>query len=157
MEELVKMIDEKLEYVRHEIKEDRIKIYVKSRRTEAECPFCGEVSKKVHSIYERKFQDLPIGGKKVEIVIANRKYFCCNPECSNTTFAEMFECLPYNARRSKRLTEEIIRVSTEISSVRASTLLRKSVANVGKSTICELLKKSKSRNGQRINKKSVYR
>ena len=146
MEELVKLIDEKLEYERHEISEEKIKIHVKSRRSEVECPFCGEVSRKIHSVYERKFQDLPIGGKKVEIVIANRKYFCRNGECGNTTFAETFDCLPYNARRSKRLTEEIIRVSTEVSSLRATSLLRKSVANVGKSTICELLKKRKPQN-----------
>jgi len=146
MEDFVKMIDEKLDYERHEIKEEKIVIYVKSKRTEIECPFCGEKSGKVHSVYRRKFQDLPMGGKKVEIVIQNRKYFCRNAECTNTTFAETFECLPYNARRSQRLTEEIIRVSTEVSSVRASELLRKSVANVGKSTICELLKKRKPGN-----------
>jgi len=146
MEELVKMIDENLEYISHEIEKDRIKIQVKSRRTEVECPFCGEKSRKVHSIYERKFQDLPIGGKKVEIVIANKKYFCGNRECENRTFAETFECLPYNARRSRRLTEEIMRVAAEVSSVRASELLKKTTANVGKSTICELLKKRKPNN-----------
>jgi transposase len=135
-----------LEYARHEIGTDEIKIYVKSSREEIECPFCGEKSTKVHSVYARRFQDLPIGGKKVEIEIANKKYFCRNADCSNTTFAETFDCLPYNARRSKRLTAEIIRVSTEVSSLRASSLLRKSVANIGKSTICELLKKRKPDN-----------
>ena len=143
MKEIVEMIDENLEYERHEIEEAGIKIYVKSKRREVECPFCGEKSRKVHSVYERRFQDLPIGGKKVEIVIANRKYFCRNKECENTTFAETFDCLAYNARRSNRLTEEIVRVSSEVSSITASELLRKSVANVGKSTICELLKKRK--------------
>ena len=143
MEEIVKMIDRNLEYERHETEADRVKIYVKSVQKEIRCPFCGEISGKVHSIYERKFQDLPIGGKKAEIVIANRKYFCRNAECANTTFAETFDCLPYNARRSKRLTEEIIRVSAQVSSVRASSLLRNATANVGKSTICDLLKKRK--------------
>lgn len=146
MEELLKEIEENLAYERHEIGTTKIKIYAKSKRSEVECPFCGEKSGKVHSIYERKFQDLPISGKKVEIVIANKKYFCRNADCSNTTFAETFDCLPYNARRSKRLTEEIIRISTELSSLRATALLRKSVANVGKSTICELLKKRKPSN-----------
>jgi len=50
MEELVRMIDEKLEYERHEIKEEKIIIYVKSKRAEIECPFCGEKSRKVHSV-----------------------------------------------------------------------------------------------------------
>lgn len=144
MKEIVELIDENLEYEGHKLEKDRIIIYVKSKRKEVECPFCGEKSGKVHSIYERRFQDLPIGDKKVEIAIANRKYFCRNRECMNTTFAETFDCLPYNARRSRRLTEEIVRVSSEMSSTAASELLRKSVANVGKSTICELLKKGRA-------------
>lgn len=145
MEELVKMIDDVLEYEKHEMKSDRIIIHVKSIRSEVECPFCGEKSSKVHSVYNRRFEDLPIGCKKVQVVIKNKKYFCRNADCSNTTFAETFEFLPYNGRRSKRLTEEIIRVSREVSSVTASELLRKSVTNVGKSTICELLKKSRDK------------
>ena len=142
MEEIVNLIDSELEYVSHAIEEDRLIIEVKSRRKEVECPFCGEKSNKVHSVYVRKFQDLPVGGKKVEVKITNKKYFCRNGECDNTTFAETFDCLPYNERRSKRLTEEIIRISKEVSSKTASELMRKTVANVGKSTICELLKKS---------------
>ena len=146
MEEIVKLIDSEMEYVTHAIEEDRVIIEVKSRRIEVECPFCGEKSKKVHSVYVRKFQDLPVGGKKVEVEIANKKYFCRNAECSNTTFAETFDCLPYNGRRSKRLTEEIIRISKEVSSKTASELMSKTTANVGKSTICELLKKIQPRN-----------
>jgi transposase len=145
MEELVKLIDENLEYEGHETSEEYIVIRVKSVRTEIACPFCGEVSGKVHSVYERKFEDMPVCGKKVQVMIKNKKYFCRNAECSNTTFAETYDFLPYNGRRSKRLTEEIIRVSREVSSVKASELLSQSVTNVGKSTICELLKKSRDK------------
>jgi transposase len=145
MTNIVEYIDENLEYESHYAGEKSIEIYVKSKRTKLECPFCGEISQKVHSVYARKFQHLPIDGKKVKIIIKNKKYFCLNPECSNTTFAETFECLPYNARRSKRLTDEIIQASAKTSSVKASALLRKNTADVGKSTICEILKKKKSK------------
>lgn len=64
MEEIVKLLDENLEYVKHEVSGDRITIWVKSTKKEVTCPYCGKPSKKVHSRYERSFQDLPIQGKK---------------------------------------------------------------------------------------------
>jgi transposase len=69
MEEIVKLLDENLEYVKHEVSGDRITIWVKSTKNEVICPYCGKPSKKVHSRYERSFQDLPIQGKKTIVVI----------------------------------------------------------------------------------------
>jgi hypothetical protein len=83
-------------------------------------------------------------GKKVEIVLDNRKYFCKNPSCDHKTFAEAFECLPHKGKRSRRLTEAIIEISLNVSSVTAAATLRKGTADVGKSTICNLLKKGLS-------------
>ena len=142
MDELVKMLCQDLEYVTHEIYQDElIYIYVKSKRTEVKCPYCGAIGKRLHSHYVRRFRDLPIQGKKVEIVLDNRKYFCNNPECGHKTFAESFDCLPFKGKRSRRLTEAIIELSLNVSSVKAARTLRKGTADVGKSTICNLLKK----------------
>ena len=141
MKEIVKLLNKDLKYVRHEINEDLMYIYVKSSRKEAKCPYCGEIGKRIHSRYERRFRDLPIQGKKVEIVLDNLKYFCDNPECGHKTFAETFDCLPYKGKRSKRLTESIIALSLNVSSITASSILKKGTADVGKSTICNLLKK----------------
>ena len=41
--------------------------------TELECPFCGRKTPKVHSIYEREIQDLPMQGKKVILLVDTRK------------------------------------------------------------------------------------
>ena len=146
MEELIRLLDEDLEYVGHKIIGDTMYIRVESARRAAKCPYCGAESERVHSYYERRFSDLPIQGKKVEIVINNRKMFCGNPECSHKRFAETFECLPFKGKRSRRLTEEIVRVSLEVSSVTASSILKKNTAKVGKSTICNLLKKRRTAN-----------
>lgn len=86
-------------------------IYFVSNREEVSCPFCGKPSSKVHSHYMRSFQDLPIQGRKVVVILNNRKLFCHNSECKN------------------------------VSSIAAAQILHNSVANVGKSTICNLLKK----------------
>ena len=141
MDELVKTIDQNLEYISHETKSGVIRIFVRTIRQEAQCPYCGAFSNKVHSLYYRKFRDLPIQDKKVEIVIDNRKYFCVNPDCSHKTFAEVFECLPKMGRRSKRLTEAIMDTATNLSSIAASKTLKQRTADIGKSTICRLLKK----------------
>lgn len=144
MDELVKMIDSAFEYIRHETDVGVMRIFVRSTRLESKCPYCGTVSLQVHSVYPRKFRDLPIQGNKVEIVIDNRKYFCANPGCEHKTFAEVFECLPKMGRRSKRLTEAIMNTAINLSSVTAAKTLGQGTADVGKSTICRLLKKERS-------------
>ena len=144
MDELVKTIDPYFEYEKHELSNGIMKLYVHSIRSEAVCPYCGAVSGKVHSIYFRKFRDLPIQGNKIEVIIFNRKYLCMNQDCHHKTFAEAFDCLPKMGRRSKRLTEEILQTAVNLSSISASKTLKKGTADVGKSTICRLLKKGRA-------------
>lgn len=141
MDQFVKLLDKNLEYVSHEFINDTIYIHVISNREEAICPFCGKPSSKVHSHYERSFQDLPIQGKKVVVVLDNRKMFCLNEKCQRTTFAETFDFLSHKGKKTKRLNDEIVNISANVSSVAAAEILQNSVANVGKSTICNLLKK----------------
>jgi len=144
MDELVKFLDEILEYTSHEIIEDIIYITVVSNRDEWECPHCGCFSTRVHSRYNRRFQDLPIQGKKVIMILKNKKIFCDNDKCKVTTFAEKFAFLRNKAKRSTRLEDEILRVSSHCSSVAASQLLSTNTVTVGKSTICSLLKKRRT-------------
>ena len=141
MQDIIKILDENLTYLEHQIIGDYIFIFVESSRDEATCPYCGVPSSRIHSTYERRFQDLPIQGNKVYITIINRKYFCGNQGCPNTTFAESFECLSPKAKKSERLIDEIMKVSVEVSSVAASKMLKDGVADVSKSTICDMLKK----------------
>lgn len=141
MNDFIKLLDENLEYINHEIIDDTIKIWVESTLDEVECPYCHKLSTKVHSRYERSFQDLPMQGKKVVIIINNRKFFCHNKSCTHKTFAQTYSFLSHKGKKTKRLENEIINISMNVSSITASNILRKSVAKVGKSTICNLLKK----------------
>jgi len=141
MREFVRTIDPDLRYIKHNTYDGLIQIYVRSARKKASCPYCRHKSDRIHSIYQRKFRDLPIQEKKVEIVISNRKFFCLNADCAHKTFAETFSCLPKMGRRSERLTKTILNTATNLSSVTASKTLKHSTADIGKSTICRLLKK----------------
>ena len=141
MKEIIKMLDVNLVYINEEIVGDTINIYVKSKRKIIKCAYCGAESRKVHSRKMQKIQDLPIAGKKVNIMLERRKIFCGNAKCSHKTFTETFEFMGVKSRKTKRLQEEILRVSLTQSAVSASKYLKRSVANVGKSTICNMLKK----------------
>lgn len=144
MDEFIKLLDGNLDYLEHEIVDDTIFIYVTSNREEVTCPYCGQSSSRAHSTYKRSFSDLPIQGKKVKLIIDNRKIFCDNPSCGYTTFAERFDFLSNKAKKTKRLENEIVRLSLNCSSTAASQILKKSVVEVGKSTVCNLLKKRRT-------------
>ena len=100
MKEIIAMLDENLRYLEHQSFDDYIVIVVESSRKEAPCLHCGKTSSRIHSIYERSFQDLPIQGRKVYIRIINRKYFCDNHDCPNRTFAEMFDFIKPKAKKA---------------------------------------------------------
>lgn len=141
MDEFIKLLDPGLNYLCHEMIDDTIIITVESNKVELKCPFCGYPSSKKHSVYERSFQDLPIMGKKTKIVIHNKKMLCLNPDCNHTTFAETFGFIKPKAKKSNRLLDKIVDFSLNISSINASDILKNGIADVGKSTICNLLKK----------------
>ena len=51
MDEIIKLLDENLDYESHKIIDDTIFINVISNREEVICPYCGKPSSKVHSHY----------------------------------------------------------------------------------------------------------
>lgn len=69
------------------------------------------------------------------------KYFCDNKDCSHGTFAERFDFITPKSRKTKRLIEKILKLSTIVSSVSAAQILKSDMTIVSKSTICNLLKK----------------
>ena len=142
MDEFIKLLDKNLEYISHEIIEEIIYINVASNKKECICPYCGSLSSKMHSTYARSFQDLPMQDKKVTIILNNRKLFCNNKQCTHKTFAEKFDFIAFKGKKTKRLETTIINIAMNVSSLTATSLLRNSIANVGKSTICNLLKKN---------------
>ena len=142
MEEMISLLSKDVTYLGHEFREGCIYIKIESSRTEVECPLCGTSSFKRHSAYERIFGDLPIQGMKVILVLNNRKMFCNNSQCSRTTFAERFDFISDKSKKTKRLEEEIVRISLNMSTVAAAQLLSKSTVTIGRSTVSRLQKKS---------------
>ena len=142
MDEFIKLLDPAYELIQYRIKEDKVIFHIASTITELECPFCGRKTSKVHSIYEREIQDLPMQGKKVILLVDTRKMRCMNPDCSHKTFSEKHPFVTAKSKKTNRLIQNILYTSSQLSSLNASKLLKSENITVCKSSICDLLKKN---------------
>ena len=90
---------------------DNIDIYAHGSLDYGVCPYCGKISRRVHSYYLRHMTDLSILGKTTRLHLEMRKFYCANPECKRKTFAEQpgIEVFRYRRRtcRCERLVSNI--------------------------------------------------
>jgi len=52
------------------------------------CPLCRQPSSSIHSQYRRTVRDAPCDGRRVQMVLCVRKFFCRNPLCERKIFTE---------------------------------------------------------------------
>lgn len=77
---------------------------VHSGRSEAACPRCLKMSRRIHSHYERKLADLPWNGLPVQVRLCTRRFFCETPKCGQRIFTERLpRTVTPHARRTQRL------------------------------------------------------
>ena len=143
LDELIKELDSKLVVTKKEIKDNIMYIYCETKKQSTKCKYCGEESENVHSVYTRTISDLPIQKYKVKLVITVKKYFCNNPKCNHTTFAEALDFVEKNALRTKRLDEYIKEVGLKNSSIEARNQITNSHVEISSNTILRILKKTK--------------
>ena len=143
LDELIKELDSKLVVTKKEIKDNIMYIYCETKKQSTKCKYCGEESENVHSVYTRTISDLPIQKYKVKLVITVKKYFCNNPKCNHTTFAEPLDFVEKNALRTKRLDEYIKEVGLKNSSIEARNQITNSHVEISSNTILRILKKTK--------------
>ena len=75
IEELIKVLDNKLEVNDTKKVNDIIYITCKISTSKANCPYCGCTSNLVHSKYIRTINDLPIQNNQVKLLVITRKFF----------------------------------------------------------------------------------
>ena len=78
MDKFIKLLDENLEYVSHEIIDNTIYINIASNCNECESYYCENYLNKVHSKHKTLSHYLPVRNKKVELILTNKKYFYIN-------------------------------------------------------------------------------
>ena len=77
----------------------------------AVCPCCGGTATRVQSRYTRTPLDLPVSGRSVHLIVHVRRFFCENPVCFRTIFAEQFPSLIRpRAKVTTRLQEALCQI-----------------------------------------------
>jgi len=75
------------------------------------CPDCSVRSSRVHSTYERRLADTPVGGQPVLVELTVRRLYCENTDCLRRTFVEQVEGLTVRYGRrtpgSRRILEAV--------------------------------------------------
>ena len=64
--------------------------HLTSTAVSAYCPLCGQVSKRIHSHYNRRLTDLPVAGQPFVWQLKVYKFFCDNQACDRRIFTERF-------------------------------------------------------------------
>ena len=89
-------------------KDGAIQMQLRACRGFSSCPACGTVSRRVHSRYLRKLDDLPWEGLPVAIMLEARKFFCVEEGCGRRIFTEQLPgTVARYARRSCRSSEAL--------------------------------------------------
>lgn len=106
MKDFITALDPNYQLDKYHIKNNVAVFYISSKMSEVKCPYCGTLSSKVHSSYEREIQDLPMQNRKVILLVKTRKMFCSNCKCEKKTFSE---CHPFVENNEKK-PEDLFRI-----------------------------------------------
>lgn len=71
-----------------QITENGLVIAVVTTHPTSCCPLCSEASSSIHSHYQRVLRDAPCAGRRVQLLLTVRKFYCRNPLCERKVFAE---------------------------------------------------------------------
>jgi transposase len=118
-----------------------VRVMARTTVPSAACPGCGQVSRRVHSRYERWLLDTAIGGCEVVICLVVRRFLCLSPECAKVTFAEQVSGLTSRyARRTPVLTAVLEAVALALGGRAGARLSGRLTAGVSRMTLLRLIR-----------------
>lgn len=116
-------------------------IYAKARAGWAACPGCGVGSGSVHSRYERRLADFPVGGRPVCVRLTVRRFFCRNMSCRCRTFVEQVAGLSERRRRrSVGLLKTLTKIGLALAGRAGTRLARALAIEVSRTTLLRLVR-----------------
>src|SRR5260370_547798 len=71
-----------------QISENGLIIAIVATHPTSGCPLCSELSSSIHSHYRRVLRDAPCAGRRVQLVLTVRKFYCRNQLCERKVFTE---------------------------------------------------------------------
>lgn len=109
--------------------------------SEAACTGCGVAARRVHSSYQRRLADTASGGQEVLIDLQVRRFFCGNPGCAKTTFAEQVPGLTTRyGRRTCTLQAVLQAVAMALGGRAGARLTGRLACSVSRSTLLRLIR-----------------
>jgi transposase len=99
------------------------------------------VSRRVHSSYQRQLADAACGGRELVIDLQVRRFFCGNPGCAKTTFAEQVPGLTTRyGRRTCHLQDVLQAVAMALGGRAGARLTGHLACAVSRSTLIRLIR-----------------
>jgi transposase len=92
---------------------ENLTVHLATTAPAAACPLCGHETRRVHSRYTRRLDDLPCLGRCMRLQFAVRRFVCPLLDCPRRIFAER---LPGFAAPWARTTDRLYRTQTDIGS-----------------------------------------
>ncbi|MFD0372860.1 ISL3 family transposase [Streptomyces sp. NPDC059071] len=104
------------------------------------CPGCQARARRVHSSYERGLAERPLTGRKLQVRLRVRRFFCDRSSCHRKTFVEQVRGLSERYRRSSLgLKRWLHAVAVELGGRPGERLCRQLSLSAGRSRLLELL------------------
>ena len=128
---------------RLETTSDKITVLARPTSETAACPSCTQISKSIHSRYERSLSDLPSDGRAVLIKIRVRRFRCCQADCPQRVFAERLEPAVTTAfsRRTERLEGIVHHLGLALGGRPGQSFARRLVIAVSKDTLLRVVRR----------------
>jgi transposase len=120
---------------------DRIVVRASTPLVAVACPDCGVPTARVHGLHERTVGDLPIGARRVQVVVRVRRLVCPTFGCRQTFREQVPGVLQRYQRRTERLQALVGVVARELAGRGAARLLSKLAVPLSRhSTVRALLR-----------------
>jgi transposase len=118
-----------------------VRIVAHSRAAQASCPGCCGESARVHSRYERCLADAAVAGRRVEIRLRVRRFFCDSVDCAVRTFVEQVAGLTVrHGRRTTLLRRMLESIGTALAGRAGARLAARLGLPVGRTTLLRLVR-----------------
>lgn len=128
---------------RFEANGDHVMITVRSVQAQGRCPCCGAQSRRVQSRYRRRASDLPIAGRRVDLLITVRRFRCDGVLCGRHIFAERFgdEVLAPRSRWTGRLELIVHHLGLALGGRPAASFARRLMVPVSNDTLLRVVRR----------------
>jgi transposase len=122
---------------------ERVSFRVRSAAGECACPGCGAVSRRIQSRYWRHVADLPLSGRRVDLLVLVRRFWCDAASCGRRIFSERFAngVLAPWARRTGRLDHIVHHLGLALGGRPASGFAKRLMVPVSNDTLLRVVRR----------------